>query len=48
MAVATAPAVTAPRSQDGGPLGIAFFDRSVHDVARDLIGCIVAHGPTAG
>ena len=25
-----------------------FFDRSVHDVARDLIGCTVAHGETAG
>jgi DNA-3-methyladenine glycosylase len=26
----------------------SFFTRSVHDVARDLIGCTVAHGPTAG
>jgi DNA-3-methyladenine glycosylase len=26
----------------------AFFERSVHDVARDLIGCTVAHGDTAG
>jgi DNA-3-methyladenine glycosylase len=25
-----------------------FFARSVHDVARDLIGCTVAHGHTAG
>ena len=25
-----------------------FFARSVHDVAQDLIGCTVAHGPTAG
>ena len=25
-----------------------FFDRSVHDVARDLIGCTIVHGPTAG
>jgi DNA-3-methyladenine glycosylase len=25
-----------------------FFDRSVHEVARDLIGCTVQHGPTAG
>ena len=24
------------------------LQRSVHDVARDLIGCTVAHGPTAG
>ena len=29
-------------------LSTAFFARSVHDVARDLIGCTVAHGPTAG
>lgn len=48
MAVATAPAVTTPRSEDGSPLGLAFFDRSVHDVARDLIGCTVAHGHTGG
>jgi DNA-3-methyladenine glycosylase len=26
----------------------SFFDRSVHEVARDLIGCRVAHGDTAG
>ena len=25
-----------------------FFERSVHEVARDLIGCTVAHGDTAG
>ncbi len=25
-----------------------FYDRSVHEVARDLIGCIVRHGTTAG
>jgi DNA-3-methyladenine glycosylase len=25
-----------------------FFDRSVHEVARDLIGCGIAIGPTAG
>jgi DNA-3-methyladenine glycosylase len=29
-------------------LGTEFFNRSVHDVARDLIGCTVQHGPTAG
>jgi DNA-3-methyladenine glycosylase len=29
-------------------LGTQFFDRSVHAVARDLIGCTVVHGPTAG
>ncbi len=25
-----------------------FYDRSVHEVARDLIGCVVRHGETAG
>jgi DNA-3-methyladenine glycosylase len=30
------------------PLPTEFFARSVHDVARDLIGCTVAHGATAG
>jgi DNA-3-methyladenine glycosylase len=25
-----------------------FYGRSVHDVARDLIGCVVRHGETAG
>jgi DNA-3-methyladenine glycosylase len=25
-----------------------FYDRSVHEVARDLIGCTVSHGATAG
>jgi DNA-3-methyladenine glycosylase len=29
-------------------LGTAFYARSVHDVARDLIGCTIAHGETAG
>ena len=29
-------------------LPAAFFARSVHDVARDLIGCTVVHGPAAG
>jgi DNA-3-methyladenine glycosylase len=30
------------------PLGRAFYARSVHDVARDLVACVVRHGPTAG
>ena len=30
------------------PLRRAFYDRPVLDVARDLIGCVVAHGDTAG
>jgi DNA-3-methyladenine glycosylase len=29
-------------------LPTGFFDRSVHDVARDLVGCTVVHGETAG
>jgi DNA-3-methyladenine glycosylase len=26
----------------------AFYDRPVLEVARDLIGCVITHGPTAG
>jgi DNA-3-methyladenine glycosylase len=29
-------------------LGRAFYDRSVHDVAHDLVGCVVRRGETAG
>jgi DNA-3-methyladenine glycosylase len=29
-------------------LATDFYERSVHDVARDLIGCVVRHGETAG
>jgi DNA-3-methyladenine glycosylase len=29
-------------------LDIAFYDRPVVEVARDLVGCVVAHGDTAG
>jgi DNA-3-methyladenine glycosylase len=29
-------------------LPVSFYDRSVHEVARDLIGCTVLHGETAG
>jgi DNA-3-methyladenine glycosylase len=32
----------------GSRLEREFFDRSVHDVAQDLIGCVVRHGRTAG
>jgi DNA-3-methyladenine glycosylase len=28
--------------------GVDFYARSVHDVARDLVGCVVRHGDTAG
>ena len=30
------------------PRDPAFYARSVHDVARDLVGCTIRHGPTAG
>jgi DNA-3-methyladenine glycosylase len=33
---------------DRHELGVGFFERSVHRVARDLIGCVVVHGRTAG
>jgi DNA-3-methyladenine glycosylase len=29
-------------------LGPHFFERTVHDVARDLIGCTIVHGETSG
>ena len=30
------------------PAELAFYDRSVHDVAHDLVGCVVRHADTAG
>ena len=30
------------------PRDPAFYDRSVHEVARDLVGCVVRHGTAAG
>jgi DNA-3-methyladenine glycosylase len=30
------------------PRSTAFYARSVHDVARDLVGCVLRHGATAG
>jgi DNA-3-methyladenine glycosylase len=30
------------------PADRAFYDRSVHEVAHDLVGCILRHGDTAG
>ena len=32
----------------GARLGAAFYARTVHEVARDLVGCVVRHGETAG
>ena len=29
-------------------LPASFYERSVHDVAQDLVGCVVRHGETAG
>jgi DNA-3-methyladenine glycosylase len=29
-------------------IGESFYARSVHDVARDLLGCVLRHGETAG
>jgi DNA-3-methyladenine glycosylase len=43
--------LTEPHTRRSAPtlrLPPAFFERSVHDVARDLIGCTVAHGDAAG
>jgi DNA-3-methyladenine glycosylase len=43
--------LTEPHTRRSAPtlrLPAAFFERSVHDVARDLIGCTVAHGDAAG
>lgn len=40
--------MTATVSAPPDTLPDRFFARSVHDVARDLIGCTVVHGPTAG
>jgi len=39
-------AAPAPRSL--APLPAAFYDRPVVDVARDLVGCVVAHAGTSG
>lgn len=37
-----------PPRADIGPLGPEFFERSVHEVARELVGCTVVHGETGG
>jgi DNA-3-methyladenine glycosylase len=38
----------APRAARLRRLRQDFYARSVHDVARDLVGCVVRHGETAG
>ncbi|HET8975344.1 MAG TPA: DNA-3-methyladenine glycosylase [Solirubrobacterales bacterium] len=35
-------------SRSGAELGVPFFDRSVHEVARELIGCTLEIGECAG
>jgi DNA-3-methyladenine glycosylase len=39
---------TGLREAPAPPLGATFFARPVVDVARDMLGCIVRHGSTAG
>jgi DNA-3-methyladenine glycosylase len=34
--------------RSGAPLGVGFFDRSVHDVARDLVGCALSFDGVGG
>ena len=36
------------RSLPLAPLEVSFYERPVVDVARDLVGCVVRHGPCAG
>jgi DNA-3-methyladenine glycosylase len=37
-----------PEAAHPAPLGATFYARPVLDVARDLLGCVVRHGATAG
>ena len=37
-----------PRKSVADPRERAFYDRDVHTVARELLGCVVRHGETAG
>jgi DNA-3-methyladenine glycosylase len=44
---AAGPAMPAAPRQPA-PLAAAFYDRPVVEVARDLVGCVLAHGETSG
>ncbi len=51
LAAASPPAARAPRAASAAPVGAlptGFYDRPVVDVARDLVGCVVAHGGCSG
>ena len=47
---AAAPTSSATRPARGAPdpRSVDFYARSVHDVARDLLGCVLRHGGTSG
>ena len=47
-AAASGSAAALPPSPALDPRLRAFYDRSVHAVARDLVGCVVRHGGVAG